>query len=450
MEIGYSVSFFSSGAILWSASTIVDVIYSQPSVADIISLSKVCKATYYAVKAWFPSVYNINSHLKKFFGNLGNVLAFRSLQAATGTIISGSQALQFFDRTYYPGSDLDIYVPCRDVTIVGNFFLSIGYLFEPNEKQLESEFGTDCQQYLAHISSREPRTPVPEQEDEDEDEEREYDWRFVAGVINFTKKVIPDGREKLKVQLMVIEPQSSPLACILHFHSTLVMNLITHDRAYSLFPRATFIKRTGITIESTDRLGAVSRAYGKYTMRDFKISLHSQPLNDSNQLLIFGPRWVGDSETWTIKLNTTDVVIPDWIKEVTNHLGLPLLACQGFSVRKNQPVHAMVQNPLPKLYQKGDVLLAFELICCTVLHQTLVVPVSDSPTNIGRWPTWTSYPATYKFMLAQQKLEELKLRELKVRGHISRRSLRPETVPGWKFWDTEVLQFVHREYSHIA
>ncbi|KAG8844644.1 hypothetical protein FRC20_003439, partial [Serendipita sp. 405] len=97
MEIDYFVPFSSSGAIVLSTSTIADILYPQLSVAEILSLSKVCKATYRAVKAWYPSAYNINNHFKTFLGTLKNVLAFRGLQATTGTIVSGSQALQFFD-----------------------------------------------------------------------------------------------------------------------------------------------------------------------------------------------------------------------------------------------------------------------------------------------------------------------------------------------------------------
>ncbi|KAG8852175.1 hypothetical protein FRB91_006862 [Serendipita sp. 411] len=429
MEIDYPVSSFSSGAILLSASTIVDVLYSQLSIADILSFRTVCKASYYAIKAWLPSAYNINNHLKTFFGTLENVLAFRSLQAATGTAISGSQALQFFDRIFYPDSDLDIYVPCRHVSTIGNFFLSIGYSFKPSEKQLLSELGNDCQRHLDDISSREAR-------DLSDEAEEAYDWRFVEGVINLTKRIAPGSKETLKVQLIAIACQSAPLACILQFHS--MMNLITHDRAYSLFPRATFIKRTGITIETADQLGAASRAYEKYALRNFKISLGPLSLNERDPLLVFGDRWVGDSQTWTITLDTTGVVIPNWVKEVTDYLGLPLLACQGFSVRKDQSTHPMVQHPVPRFYRDGNILLTFEPIYSIILHQPIILPVSDSRKRSGRGDAWTSYPATYKFILGQQRFEELK-------G--VRDPLEPETVPGWQFWDTEVLQFVHKEYK---
>ncbi|KAG8801048.1 hypothetical protein FRC17_006743, partial [Serendipita sp. 399] len=128
------------GLILLSASTIVDSLYPHLSVADILNISKVCHATYFAVKAWLPSAYNINRHLEPFLGDLATTLQFRSIQAATGTIISGSQALQFFDRVRYPGSDLDIYTPCRHTLLVGMFFLSIGYQFQPSGAPLTTEY----------------------------------------------------------------------------------------------------------------------------------------------------------------------------------------------------------------------------------------------------------------------------------------------------------------------
>ncbi|KAG8772222.1 hypothetical protein FRB91_003552 [Serendipita sp. 411] len=394
MEIDYFVPLSSSGATVLSTSTIADILYPQLSVAEILSLSKVCKATYRAVKAWYPSAYNINNHFKTFLGTLKNVLAFRGLQAITGTIVSGSQALQFFDRTYYPGSDLDVYVPCRHASAIGEFFLSIGYLFKPTSLQSASAFGSDCKRHLDDLSSRTPNGTVPGQEIQ------EYNWRFVEGVINFTKEVILGDEETLKVQLIAVEPQSSPLTCVLHFHSSLVMNLIAHDRAYSLFPRATFIKRTGVTFGNSGRLESVTKAYNKYMMRNFKISRDPLPPSSRNPLLVYGDRWIGDRQSWTIALDTAGVTIPYWVKEANDYLGLPLLACQGFSVRNTQPRQPTVQNPAPKHYQNGDVLLTFELVCCTILRLPLVLPISDSPSRSYMWPRSTSYPVMYSFMMS--------------------------------------------------
>ncbi|KAG9020147.1 hypothetical protein FS842_007558, partial [Serendipita sp. 407] len=274
-------------------------------------------------------------------------------------------------------------------------------------------------------------------------------------------EVILGDEETLKVQLIAVEPQSPPLTCVLHFHSSLVMNLITYDHAYSLFPRATFIKRTGVTFGNFGRLESVTKAYNKYVMRNFKISRDPLPPSSRDPLLVYGDRWIGDCQSWTIALDTTGVTIPYWVKEANDYLGLPLLACQGFSVRNTQPRQPTVQNPAPKHYQNGDVLLTFELVCCTILRLPLVLPISDSPSRSEMWPRCTCYPATYSFMMSASYLtfsflyfvflttysRQQRFEEEKVVEAFSRRTLRPDTVPGWQFWDAEVLQYVHREYT---
>jgi hypothetical protein len=44
---------------------------------------------------WLPAGYNIEHHFGRYFDD---PLSFRVLQAQTGTIVSGSNALQFFER----------------------------------------------------------------------------------------------------------------------------------------------------------------------------------------------------------------------------------------------------------------------------------------------------------------------------------------------------------------
>lgn len=64
------------------------------------------------------------------------LLELRLIQAETGTLISGSTALQFLERKTYPNSDLDIYSPARYSKDVGEFLLRIGYHFCPRERQI--------------------------------------------------------------------------------------------------------------------------------------------------------------------------------------------------------------------------------------------------------------------------------------------------------------------------
>jgi len=62
----------------------------------------------------------------------------------TGTLISGSTALQFFDRTVYEDSDLDLFVEHASARPLTLWLESIGYKFIPNKdadyKTLEMAF----------------------------------------------------------------------------------------------------------------------------------------------------------------------------------------------------------------------------------------------------------------------------------------------------------------------
>ena len=60
-----------------------------------------------AVTSYARRAFNIDALLQSFFNN---PFAFRQVQQLTGTLISGSQALQFFTREHYSSSDMDLYV----------------------------------------------------------------------------------------------------------------------------------------------------------------------------------------------------------------------------------------------------------------------------------------------------------------------------------------------------
>lgn len=77
------------------------------SIADIIALTRTCRTLSSLYKSLIPSQWNLNSRLQPF---VDNVTGFRSEMAKCDALISGSFALQFFDRTLWPRSDLDINV----------------------------------------------------------------------------------------------------------------------------------------------------------------------------------------------------------------------------------------------------------------------------------------------------------------------------------------------------
>lgn len=83
---------------------IYDKILSYLSPASLIRLGRASKLTLNAVQDFSYRAFDINCSPSRF---ISDPIAFRILQARTGTVVSGSFALQFFDRTFYPESDLD-------------------------------------------------------------------------------------------------------------------------------------------------------------------------------------------------------------------------------------------------------------------------------------------------------------------------------------------------------
>jgi len=74
---------------------------------------------YFSADAW-----NIDKFLRPWFSNLHG---FRQVLHSCGAIISGSQALQFFNRVRYPTSDMDIYVRMTGLLQLTRWLLGQGY-----------------------------------------------------------------------------------------------------------------------------------------------------------------------------------------------------------------------------------------------------------------------------------------------------------------------------------
>ena len=101
-----------------------DLFLSCCTEVALLSVSRTCRIAHETVKEYMRRAFNINPILSSF---ITSPLSFRLLQARTGALISGSVALQFFDRSYSSEADLDVYVPlllCMEATM---FFVVNGY-----------------------------------------------------------------------------------------------------------------------------------------------------------------------------------------------------------------------------------------------------------------------------------------------------------------------------------
>lgn len=147
-----------------------------------------------AVAAFFRDAYDIDSHLQRFFGDSSGV---RSLQAATGTLISGSNALQFFSREVYPGADLDLYTHPGHTHQVGLWLIRReGYTFQPRGCRQNAPFSALNTGSWTPWKTHFDNTPFTYEEDRVD----EYDATGVDAVYEFLK-LVGSHRPPLKVRV---------------------------------------------------------------------------------------------------------------------------------------------------------------------------------------------------------------------------------------------------------
>jgi hypothetical protein len=250
--------------------------FSACEIQEILRFSSINRAMHEIVLSYMMRAFNIDRILSRFFPDPN---AFRVLQRQTATLISGSQALQFLDRTFYPESDLDLYLfPGREWD-VGRYLLQIGYTFAPHKHQLPTFQATDKRGYkpdprptaypklkwreeLQLVCNDESEVDSDDSEEcvrrhypskEEKDKERSTEFRQIRHVYNFLKPDPKNPSRKLKVQLLVAS--RSPIeAILLNFHSSkpfliytslpkkchklsaAVLNVISFEKAYSLYP----------------------------------------------------------------------------------------------------------------------------------------------------------------------------------------------------------------------
>ena len=142
--------------------------------------------------------YNINKLLLRYFTD-DQIEPFRLLQDKTGTLISGSAALQFFDRTFYEESDLDLFVSAPNTKELVYFIRNCGYSYVPRGGQ-----DPDFDKAIA-------TTTNGNRDFMGEDDYIDSLGGGMTGVWSFV-------RDNKKIQ--VISVRHSPLAVVLTFHSS--------------------------------------------------------------------------------------------------------------------------------------------------------------------------------------------------------------------------------------
>ena len=168
-------------------------IMDQLPIRDVLKISRTCRFMHDIVESYKPVAFSLASVLKAFIEH-EDLTSLQEMMIQTRAIISGSTALQFFARTRYDNSDLDIYIPKGSLKKGADWLLAHGYESEkriPAPEDPEDLFPNACAE-------------TPER----------YDCLDeIVGVYSFKK-----GNPSKVVQL--VATRREPIYAILDFHSS--------------------------------------------------------------------------------------------------------------------------------------------------------------------------------------------------------------------------------------
>ncbi|KAJ4479507.1 hypothetical protein C8J55DRAFT_429658, partial [Lentinula edodes] len=207
--------------------------------ADMRALFGTCRTCRDAVKVFMKSAMKVDKVLRRFFREDNKIGQFQYLQGETGMIVTGSVALQLFNREEYKNCDLDTYCILKRCGVVGEWYQSIGYAFEAAGRQ-KARFSEDYERTMAALGM--DREDVMLRIGSDIHGGERYMSHNIAEVWNFR------NTEGVKIQLVATD--IIPEAVVLAFHSTCVMNILTQKAAYALFPNITFLRNETLLVNA--------------------------------------------------------------------------------------------------------------------------------------------------------------------------------------------------------
>ncbi|KAL1676800.1 hypothetical protein EV122DRAFT_215600 [Schizophyllum commune] len=266
---------------LWSLPEDIDnALLSAMSPRQLALLERTSREGQERVARYRLRGFNFAEAIKRFVP-FAHLLAFRKMLRLTGSVISGSFALAFMGRFPWHPKDLDLYVEIRHVEAVHDFLLECGYRYRPRPTQLRSFLDQ-----LALVAA------IPEHGDG-------YPLGSLRAAFDFVR--VCDGF--IMIQLMVTSV--AVLEVILGFHSTAVMNVITHDTAYSLYPVETFEHCRSLKLKAASVDERTTAAYAKYSNRGWRNlgAVCRDEAGDSQREFGRRHRFVGDEMTWALKLH---------------------------------------------------------------------------------------------------------------------------------------------------
>ena len=170
------------------------------------------------------------------------------------------------------------------------------------------------------------------------------------------------------------------------------MNLITHDKAYSLYPRPTFEERRSLVYRGNTP--ERERALKKYEGRGWTIvkKITKEESQDRRSAFYAGLRYLGDRKCWTVPLNP-ELNLPvghmdthTWALSYNRGLDASMVyrIFGSRNLRFTYLVHPLFITPVHDFIRKAKGGEEYAFFFLTRLQKKLTDP-------IGRWTTRLGY-----------------------------------------------------------
>ncbi|OSD06153.1 hypothetical protein PYCCODRAFT_1464821 [Trametes coccinea BRFM310] len=274
----------------------IDVFFAGWSPDLILCLRSLSSSMRLAIEAYCARQWSVETFFSRWFRFVPSFL--KALEQCGG-LVSGSEAQQFFARQEFRGRDLDIYVPLHGLLSMGRWLKAQGFGYHASAEK-HPLFDVAAMMFTSHIGStvNGPPSFPPTRRTR----------TFTA--FNFVRASDPDQPAHLRGRhIQLIAVTCNPVEFIVNnFHSTAVMNYMTHKCAVSLFPRTTFVQKTSLICQDITRNAAIHQAWmKKYRRRGFHILGAGDPIPAFPDLRKWD-RTVADSLTWVLPFERQAVV----------------------------------------------------------------------------------------------------------------------------------------------
>lgn len=283
-----------------SSRDFIEVFFASWPIIDILRVSMTCYRLHLAFKSYRHIVWNPERFFSRWFSS---PIAFRRLLGQCNAIVSGSQALQFFDRTEYDDSDLDIFMRPAGVIRMSYWLMDAGYALS-----LKAEGYTFWQKVVDAIAEDcDGPTFLP---------------NHMRAVYTFSRLVTSSIGVQYSKQVQLIVVDIDPVEFItFDFHSSMsrisqlscsetntcvclaaVINFITFDRAVCGFPYSTLSMRVSyLCREQYEDPVRAAKWFSKYSSRGFHMITGRSERDYSR--LSFGRRTLSDKNVWVVKFD---------------------------------------------------------------------------------------------------------------------------------------------------